>query len=217
MPGKLSECAPTDVPNQGRSPTGMMASMVDTKMSKSAGEHWTCAALSMLGWGAALTRDGLERTDILAVQTSGERQMIEVQVKAARGLGEKVSWPLGAKSQLPSLSGREWFVLVMLPETPIDQPRAFVVPRDHVAAAAWIEHMAWLTDPDATPGTRNAPVDRSRVMAHVWSGYENRWDLLERSAYEAPVLLPTRLRTLALAPRVGLPPNHPWHDDLPVW
>ena len=78
-----------------------MTVMVDTKMSKSAGEHWTCAALSLLGWGVALTRDGLERTDILAVQTTGDRRMIEVQVKAARGLGDKVSWPLGPTPNCP--------------------------------------------------------------------------------------------------------------------
>jgi hypothetical protein len=59
-----------------------MRSMVDTKLVKSAGEHWVCAALAHAGWAAALTRDGLARTDILAVHT-GTGQLIEVQVKAA--------------------------------------------------------------------------------------------------------------------------------------
>jgi hypothetical protein len=59
--------------------------MADTKMTKSAGEHWVCSVLSRYGWAAALTRDGLERTDILAVQTEGSgRQAIEVQVKSMR-------------------------------------------------------------------------------------------------------------------------------------
>jgi hypothetical protein len=191
--------------------------MVDKKMSKSAGEHWTCAALSLLGWGAALTRDGLERTDILAVQSTGERRMIEVQVKAARGLDDRVSWPLGVKAQLPSQSDREWFVLVMLPDQPVISPRAFIVPRDHVAAAAWISHMNWLTDPSAAQGKRNAPVDRSRVLAPIWGRYENRWDLLDHSAHKAPVLLPPAYRDLANDPRVGLPPKHPWHAVLPKW
>jgi hypothetical protein len=42
-------------------------------MTKNAGEHWVCSVLSRYGWAAALTRDGLERTDILAVQTEGPR------------------------------------------------------------------------------------------------------------------------------------------------
>lgn len=52
-------------------------------MTKSAGEHWVCSVLASAGWGAALTRDGLERTDILAVRADGTRRMIEVQVKTA--------------------------------------------------------------------------------------------------------------------------------------
>lgn len=43
--------------------------MADTKMTKSVGEHWTCATLARHGWAPALTRDGMERTDILAVAT----------------------------------------------------------------------------------------------------------------------------------------------------
>lgn len=55
----------------------------DTKMTKSAGEHWVCSVLARNGWAAALTRDGLERTDILAVQVAADsRTPIEIQVKA---------------------------------------------------------------------------------------------------------------------------------------
>ena len=41
----------------------------DTKAVKSVGEFWTCCKLAMNGWAPALTRDGLERTDILAEAT----------------------------------------------------------------------------------------------------------------------------------------------------
>jgi hypothetical protein len=59
-------------------------------MTKSAGEHWVCSVLSRHGWAAALTRDGLERTDILAVQTGGPgRQTIEVQVKSIRWMDDR--------------------------------------------------------------------------------------------------------------------------------
>jgi hypothetical protein len=39
-------------------------------MIKTVGEHWVCATLARYGWAPALTRDGLERTDILAVSTT---------------------------------------------------------------------------------------------------------------------------------------------------
>ena len=56
--------------------------MVDTKQTKTVGEHHVASELARRGWAPALTRDGLERTDILAVHTVGRRQ-IEVQVKPA--------------------------------------------------------------------------------------------------------------------------------------
>ncbi|MCU6479788.1 hypothetical protein [Arthrobacter sp. A2-55] len=191
--------------------------MVDTKMTKSSGEHWVCTMLSRLNWGVALTRDGLERTDILAVKADETSRMIAVQVKAASGASHRTSWPVTSKAQTPAVNDHEWFVFVALPQDLALPPRSFVVPRDHVAAAAWIAHMDWLTDPTAQPGKRNAPVDRSRVYMKVWERYENRWDLLERSAYEAEVLLPRHYRELAQLDRVGLPPKHPWKIRLPEW
>lgn len=47
-----------------------------------------------------------------------------------------------------------------------------MVPRDHVAAAAWIVHQNWLTDPRVTPGTRNAPVKDAYVDTTVFERYE---------------------------------------------
>lgn len=191
--------------------------MVDTKMTKSAGEHWVCSVLSRLNWGAALTRDGLERTDILAVRADDSRTMIEVQVKSANGVTPRTSWPVTPKAQLPAQTSREWFVFVALPQEPHEQPRSFVIPRNVVAAATWIVHQDWLTDPDAVQGKRNVGVDRARVSMWTWAGYEDQWGLLEDSAYDAPILLPPKLRELALDPRVGLPPDHPWNDSLPFW
>jgi hypothetical protein len=137
--------------------------MADTKMTKSAGEHWVCSVLARCGWAAALTRDGLGRTDILAVQTGGPgRQTVEVQVKSIRWVEASGRWQLGVKSQQPALSLHEWYALVMLgPGAPTAAPRTFIVPRDHVAAAAWIGHMNWLTDLHAPPGRRNAGLDQA--------------------------------------------------------
>ena len=191
--------------------------MFDTKMAKSSGEFWVASVLSRYGWGAALTRDGLERTDILAVKADYSRRMVEVQVKAATDTGREVSWPVNAKSQLFAHSEREWFVFVALPGASHVAPHSFIVPRDHVSAAAWIEHTDWLTEKSIPAGQRNAPVDRARVLERTWAGYQDRWDLLESSAFDAPVLLPARFRTLALDERVGLPQGHPWTDALPMF
>src|SRR4051812_8905618 len=158
----------------------------DTKLSASAGEHYVCSMLARAGWAASLTRDGLARTDILAVQSSAERQMIEVQVKTIR-VG---SWPLGRKGILPAIGPREWYVFVRFGGFP-DKPETWVVPRDHVAAATWIGHMSWLNDPTATPGTRNAGIESARIGSEGGERYAHRWDLLDAPAADAPVMLPT--------------------------
>ncbi|RLP77496.1 hypothetical protein D9V32_03350 [Mycetocola tolaasinivorans] len=193
--------------------------MTDTKQTKTIGEHHVAAELARHGWAPAMTRDGLERTDILAVFTEGaSRRLVEVQVKAARGAKmERISWPLGAKAQGPSRHETEYFVMVAIPGDVLLRPRSFVVPRSHVAAAAWVEHMNWLTDQTAAPGKRNAPVERSRVSLRTFEAYEDRWDLLHVDESEAPVLLPAYIRDLAMDPRVGLPADHSWHSSVPVW
>jgi hypothetical protein len=89
------------------------------------------------------------------------RQTIEMQVKSIRWMDVRGRWQLGVKSQQPALSPNEWYALVMLhPDKPTAAPRTFIVPRDHVAAAAWMGHMNWLTDPSAPRGKRNAGLDR---------------------------------------------------------
>lgn len=192
--------------------------MPDKKLTKSAGEHWVCSVMSRLGWGVALTRDGLERTDILAVDpTASPRRMIEVQVKTCNGTGDNNSWPLGEKAQSPARSDDEWFVMVALDSILAEPPRSFIVPRNHVAAAAWIRHMHWLTEPGIPPGRRNNPISGARVQIWVFAGYEDRWDLLSHPTSQAPVLLPPEFRTYAQEPRVGLRPDHPWNDHLPEW
>lgn len=192
---------------------------MDLKLVKSIGEHHVAAELARRGWAPALTRDGLERTDLLAVHTEGaDRRLVEIQVKTARGTHwDSISWPLGEKCQQPSRHAREYFVLVAVPREDRDPLRCFVVPRSHVAAAAWISHVDWLTDPTAKPGSRNAPVARARVKLPVFARYQNRWDLLFADEPQAPVLLPARYRDLAKSDRVGLPEGHPWRAGLPTW
>jgi len=69
--------------------------VVDTKQTKTIGEHWAASELARHGWAPAMTRDGLARTDILASHTQ-TGQMIQVQVKTSMSGGPKMSWMLGA-------------------------------------------------------------------------------------------------------------------------
>ena len=186
-------------------------------MTKTVGEHWVCATLARYGWAPALTRDGVARTDILAVGTRlPRRPTVEIQVKTATDTGSRTSWPLGAVTSALAASEHEWFVFVHLPRLPMP-PRAFVVPRDHVCAATWIVHQNWRTDPSAAPGRRNAGLCQARIELVIWQGYKDRWDLLGTPTSEVPVLVPAWLRQRVMEDRVGLPPGHPWNDSLPHW
>ena len=193
----------------------MLSGMADTKMTKLAGEHWVCSVMAQHNWAVALTRDGLERADVLAVH-SISRAMVEVQVKTSSARPE-ANWPLGLKAQEPARSEHEWFVLVVLGDSPAIGTRAYVVPRDHLSAATWISHQDWLTAPRVKPGTRNAGLHQARVRESVFAEYLDRWDLLEHPTPGVPVLLPTSYRKLARDPRVRLPPRHPWVKKLPSW
>ncbi|MEV7132142.1 hypothetical protein AB0N24_04555 [Arthrobacter sp. NPDC093128] len=184
--------------------------MADTKMTKSAGEHWVCSVLARYGWGAALTRDGLERTDILAVQTGGpERKAIEVQVKSINRSKQEAKWwwQLGVKSQQAARSDHEWYALVMLDPVQLTAvPRTFIVPRDHIAAAAWIGHRNWQNEPGVPAGRRNPGMEHARVGTDIVADYEDRWDLLgtstKKSPHHAPAVVPrTRCRPESWPPR----------------
>lgn len=191
--------------------------VADTKQTKTIGEFAVASELARRGWAPALTRDGLERTDILAVRVDddADRTMVEVQVKSAMARSARVTWPIGTKAQGPSKSDHEFFVMVAVPIDANARPEFFIVPRIHVAAAAWIEHEDWRTAPGIPAGKRNARADQARTGIETFRAYQDRWDLLERPQSEVPVLLPARFRALALDQRVGLPPGHEWHEVLP--
>ncbi len=188
--------------------------MADNKLTKSAGEHWVCSVLSRLGWAAALTRDGVERTDILAANLDGKH--ISIQVKTTTQWSNP-KFKLGEKGCDPARSLHEWFVLVALGHRGWDTPRAFVVPRDHVAAGVWIRYREWLTNPSVEPGKRNSSLGQFWIDAWMFERYEQRWDLLACVADEVAVLLPPRCETLAIEKRVGLPKHHPWLSQRPKW
>ncbi len=173
-----------------------------------------CGVLAQFNWAAALTREGVARTDVLAVNADTGKT-VTIQVKTTwrekkPKTDRPVGWRLGMKDILPAAALTEWYVMVKLEG---DAPAAasyFVVPRDHVAAAAWIVHHSWQTDPNAKPGSRNASQAQAIVSEKVFADYEDRWDLLGTATNKIPVLLPACCKEQCKLPRVGLPPNHPW-------
>jgi hypothetical protein len=190
---------------------------MDKQNRGAAGEYLVCGLLAELDWVPALTREGIARTDILAVHAE-TRRMVTIQVKThSCDMGEPARWALGNKDIVAALDPSEWYVMVKLEGPAPAKSRFFVVPRDHVAAALWIWHTSWLTDPNVPPGKRNAPLSSARVPEPVFEGYEDSWPLLQQPADEAPVLLPPQFRELALEHRIGLPPGHPWLHSLPEW
>lgn len=173
-----------------------------------------CSVLSRLHWAAALTRDGVARTDILAIHETGRHVSIQVKTTSP---AKNPRFMTGSKCLVPAISTSEYFVLVALSTSEWGSPRAFVVPRDHLAAAVWIEHQEWLSNPTVPRGKRNTSIDGARTSARVFARYEQRWDLLGQPTDELPVLLPPRFRALSRDPRVMLPPDHQWAEVEPVW
>jgi hypothetical protein len=190
---------------------------INSKMIGASGEFLVCGMLAQYRWAAAMTRDGIPMTDVLA-EHSDTGRAISVQVKTTWVASGNANWQFGLNDIAPSKSETQWFVLVKLEgkEAPA-RARFFVVPKDHVAAGVWIVHQNWLTDPNAKPGTRNTSIGRARASQFVFEGYEDRWDFLKSNASEAPVLLPIEYKSLSQDSRVGLPPGHPWQTALPKW
>ncbi len=111
--------------------------------------------------------------------------------------------------------------MVRLPPPP-GEPECYVVPRDHVAAATWIGHMSWLTEPGVPAGKRNAPIENARVDVRELVRYRDRWEDLQKPTTDLPVLLHPWMRDAIREERVGLPADHPWQDaaavpDWPEW
>ena len=189
----------------------------DTKAVKSVGEFWTCCKLAMNGWAPALTRDGLERTDILAERSHAPFDVTQISVQVKTSRNER--WALNPAKIGSQRSLYEWFVLVGWNENE-QTLSSYIVPRNHVSAGAWLGHMRWLTDPTAKRN-RNCGPEQARMDVSVFGDYKDRWDLLLKPTSQTPILLPHELNEFALiadASNSKLPEWHPWSgDSLPEW
>lgn len=189
----------------------------DTKAVKSVGEFWTCCKLAMNGWAPALTRDGLERTDILAERSHEPFNVAQISVQVKTSRNER--WALNPAKIGGQRSSYEWFVLVGWDESS-QRLSSYIVPRNHVSAGAWLGHMMWLTDPTAKRA-RNCGPEQARIGTSIFGEYKDQWDFLLYPTDEVPILLPHELHEFAETtnnPDGKLPDWHPWTgDNLPNW
>jgi hypothetical protein len=173
-----------------------------TALTGAAGEYFVAAELSLRGWLATVTIKNAPGTDVLA-QNLVSGAVVAIQTKTASH-GNR-HFQLGEKSEAPATAQNQWYVFVMLNKERM-RPRFFVVPRNVVAAAMYAEHREWLsrTARDGTPHRENPR--RNMQLAYI-TGYEDRWDLLERPADEAPLLIDQWYTDCVK--KFGLPSNHP--------
>src|SRR4051794_31066129 len=81
----------------------------------------------------------------------------------------------------------EWFVLAKLNET-VARPSFYIAPRNVIAGATYAQHQEFLQRPRTARKTVKDTARRSLLVKEP-AGYEDKWDLLERPANEAPLLI----------------------------
>ena len=176
-------------------------------LTGAAGEYFVAAELSLRGWLATVTIKNAPGTDVLA-KSLRSGAVVAIQTKTA-SLGNQF-W-LSSKCEVPAMSQNEWYVLVKLHKERT-RPSFFVVPTNVVAGAVYAQHREWLS----RPGREGKPRKDTnmRVMpAKHFLGYEDRWDLLEKPADEAPLLIAEWYSECVRD--FGLPPGHPGWPSVP--
>jgi hypothetical protein len=182
-----------------------LVATLPTGLTGAAGEYYVAAELSLRGWLATVTIKNAPDTDVLARNLASGR-LVAIQTKTA-SVGNKFT--LGLKDEVPTETENEWYVLVSLQGLDV-RPAFFVIPRNHVAAALYADHHAWLARP-ARSGAPHVDNPRRTMPLSDIEGYRERWELLSESTATAPLLLgprhPERMR------EIGLPPGLPGLKD----
>jgi hypothetical protein len=153
-----------------------------TGLTGAAGEYFVAAELSLRGWLATVTIKNAPWTDVLA-QIPDRGLAVAIQTKTASG---GTRFQLNEKCEIPATAQNQWYVFVRL-QAKETRPNFYVVPHNIVAGATYAEHRWWLSEP-ALDGTPHKDNPRRVIGAQHVTGYEDRWDLLERPADEAPLL-----------------------------
>ncbi len=172
-----------------------------TGLTGAAGEYYVAAELSLRGWLATPTIKNAPGTDVLA-QYREAGILVAIQTKTA-SFGNQ--FMMNAGIERPSMADNEWVVLVKLHEIK-SRPSFFVVPLNHVAAAAYAQHRRWLGTP-GQGGQEHRDNPRRTLIAKRFLDYEDRWDLLLQPTSAVPNLLGADYAECIAA--WGVPPGHP--------
>lgn len=171
-----------------------------TGLTGAAGEYYVAAELSLRGWLATPTIKNAPGTDVLA-QYREKGILVAIQTKTA-SMGNQ--FMVHESIERSSAADNEWVVLVKLHELGT-RPSFFILPHDHVAAAAYAQHRRWLGTP-GREGKQHNDTARRMLIAKQFVGYEDRWDLLLRPTTEVPNLLgDDHAECISLW---GVPPGH---------
>ena len=163
--------------------TGLTGAARGTGVTGAAGEYYVAAELSLRGWLATPTLKNAPGTDVLA-QYRERGILLAIQTKTA-SFGNPFMMNLGIERV--SSAENEWVVLVKLHELGT-RPSFFVVPHNHVAAAAYALHRRSLATP-RRDGQPRRDHSRRTLRAHQFLDYEDQWDLLLRPTSEVANLL----------------------------
>jgi len=148
-----------------------MANLVGT-----AGEHFTAAELSRLGFLVTLTRGNAPGIDILAYHPTTQRT-VALQVKTAHSSKQpRGKWMMNAKDADETQLRSQAFVLVRFGDPP-SPPEFSIVPSVNVARALHSDHKAW----EEAPGARGQPhslKNTIRQFKDTAGDWRNRWDII---------------------------------------
>lgn len=144
----------------------------------SAGLYAAAYELARLQWLVSPTFGNAARTDLLA-QCADEptRQTAAIQVKT-RTSGD---FHLDISDGSPP-GANEWVILVSLPSARDARPGFCVVPRNHVCTVVVVL--------GAILESQRKPWPRKLIGEHEFKDYEDKWELMNAPASDAPWWLP---------------------------
>jgi hypothetical protein len=171
-----------------------------TSLTGAAGEYYVAAELSRRGWLATVTIKNAPGTDVLA-QRVDTGAVVAIQTKTS---SDGNSFQLDKKCEVVAREMNEWYILVGL-RAEGERPKFYLIPRNIIAGATYAQHVEWLQRPREGRSVKDTA--RRALLAKYLAGYEERWDLLDRPADEAPLLISEWYTDCVR--RFGLPPGHP--------
>lgn len=173
----------------------------NTVLTGAAGEYSVAAELSLCDWLATVTIKNAPGTDVLA-QHRYTGSLVAIQAKTA---SPGNVFQLDATCEQPAESDNQVVRLREASRRP-DSSEFLRCASECCRRAAYASHLAWLAVPKRS-GDKRRDTPRRNFKPTAFSGYEDRWELLERPSTAAPLLIDSYYDDLV--EQFGLPHGHP--------